>query len=153
MHIIIGSDHAGFQLKQSLITRLESAGHTTEDVGTHSEESCDFPDVAFAAGERLVETLQTDPTARGILLCGSGIGMSIAANKVKGVYAALATDEYMAAQGVEHDNANVLVLAGRINTHEQIDAMVDAFIAAEFNIEEKYRRRYKKVVDYEAVAE
>ncbi len=120
MHIIIGSDHAGFVIKQQIITQLESAGHTTEDVGTHSEESCDFPDVAFAAGKRLVETLKTDATARGILLCGSGIGMSIAANKIKGVYAALATDEYMAAQGVEHDNANVLVLAARINTLEHI---------------------------------
>ena len=149
MHIIIGSDHAGFAIKQDIIAQLHAAGHTTEDVGTHSEESCDFPDVAFAAGEKLVDILKVDSSARGILLCGSGIGMSIAANKVKGVYAALATDEYMAAQGVEHDNANVLVLAARINTPEQISAMVDAFLAAELNTEEKYRRRYQKVVDYE----
>jgi ribose 5-phosphate isomerase B len=149
MHIIIGSDHAGFAIKQQIIARLQDAGHTTEDVGTHSEESCDFPDVAFAAGERLVEVLKTDATARGILLCGSGIGMSIAANKVKGVYAALATDVYMAAQGVEHDNANLLVLAARINTPEQISAMVEAFIASQFSTEEKYRRRHEKVLHYE----
>lgn len=149
MHIIIGSDHAGFAIKQQIIARLQDVGHTTEDVGTHSEESCDFPDVAFAAGEKLVQVLKADSSARGILLCGSGIGMSIAANKVKGVYAALATDEYMAAQGVEHDNANVLVLAARINTPEQINAMIDAFLGAQLNIEEKYRRRFEKVVHYE----
>ncbi len=149
MHIIIGSDHAAFEVKASIIEQLQAKGHTVEDVGTHSVESCDYPDVAFTAGAALQKAIATDPGSRGILLCGSGIGMSIAANKIPGIYAALATDVYMAAQGVEHDNANVLVLAARVSSEPDMHAMVDAFLNASFLNEEKYVRRFKKVVDYE----
>ena len=149
MHIVIGSDHAAFEIKQSIIAQLETQGHTVEDVGTHSVESCDYPDVAFTAAAALKKAIATDARSRGILLCGSGIGMSIAANKVPGIYAALATDVYMAAQGVEHDNANVLVLAARVSSEPDIHAMVDAFLNASFLNEEKYVRRFQKVVHYE----
>src|SRR4051812_26377649 len=106
MRIVIGADHAGFPLKKELSTYIRQLGHEVVDVGTHSADPVDYPDYAEALGTTLL-----DGTAeRGVLICGSGVGASVAANKVPGIQAGLCHDTYSAHQGVEHDNMNVLVL-------------------------------------------
>ena len=141
MRVVIGGDHAGFQLKQIISESLRSAGHTVIDVGTDSEEPVDYPDYAETLGKVVVEG-QAD---RGVLICGSGVGASVAANKIPGIRAGLCHDSYSAHQGVEHDEMNVLVLGARVIGIALAQELVDGFLAAQFNHEERHRRRLQKI--------
>jgi RpiB/LacA/LacB family sugar-phosphate isomerase len=146
MKVVIGSDHAGFALKEVIKTYLVKQGLDVTDVGTNSTVSVDYPDIARAVGE----TVAVGNAERGILICGSGVGASIAANKVRGVRAAICHDAYSAAQGVEHDDMNVLTLGGRVIGEELARSLVDAFLEASFSNEERHLRRLRKVLAIEA---
>jgi len=128
MKIAIGFDHAGFPLKQTVLDAVHNAGHEPIDKGTNSAESVDFPDFAEAVGR----AIQSGEAERGILVCGSGVGACIAANKMKGVYASICHDTYSAAQGVSHDDMNVLCLGGRVIGPELAKALISAFLGAEY---------------------
>ncbi len=141
MRIAIGSDHAGFQLKETMSTYLRESKHQVIDVGTHSTEPVDYPDFAEAIGKALTEGLAD----RGILICGSGVGASVAANKIPGIRAGLCHDTYSAHQGVEHDDMNVLVMGARVIGVELARELVRAFLGAEFMGEERHRRRLEKI--------
>ena len=141
MKIAIGSDHAGFELKESLRVFIESLGHEIIDVGTDSTESVDYPDYA----EKVAVEIITGRADRGVMLCGSGVGASVAANKVPGIRAANCEDYYSAHQGVEHDQMNVLVMGGRIIGGSVASDMVRAYLSAEFCAEERHLRRTAKV--------
>lgn len=141
MRIVIGADHAGFDLKQILAAYLRHHGHEVIDKGTDSDEPVDYPDFAEAVGCALL----AGEAERGVLVCGSGVGASISANKLPGVRAGLCHDTYSARQGVEHDDMNVLVLGARIIGIEVARGLVDHFIAAKFNGEERHRRRVDKI--------
>jgi ribose 5-phosphate isomerase B len=148
----IGSDHAGYQLKETIKKLLDERGEQYTDLGTNSEESVDFTDYAFAVAEKVGQSsaaLGAPNPDIGILVCGSGVGMDIAANKVKGVRAALATTPYMGRQSREHDDANVLVLAGRVITPEQATEIAKEFLDARFGGEERHARRVQKIINYE----
>ena len=149
MKIVMGSDHAGFTLKEELKEVVEALGHEVLDVGTHSGESVDYPDYAEKVG---IEIL-SGRADRGILLCGSGVGASVAANKMPGIRAANCEDYYSAHQGVEHDDMNVIVLGGRIIGGAIAADMVKAYLAAEFTHEERHERRLAKVNAIEARAD
>jgi RpiB/LacA/LacB family sugar-phosphate isomerase len=138
--IVIGSDHAGFELKAVLAAHVAALGFAVEDVGTDSTAPVDYPDFALALGRAVLAR-----QGRGILICGSGIGASVAANKLKGIRAGLAHDAYSAHQGVEHDNMNVLVLGSRVIGVELAKDLVARFLAARFTGEERHRRRLDKV--------
>ncbi len=145
MRVVVGADHRGYELKDEIATALKRAGHELLDVGTNSAESVDYPDYARAVGEAL-----TDGRAeRGVLVCGSGVGASIAANKIRGVRAALCHDTYSAGQGVEHDDMNVLCLGSRVVGSELALELVNAFLDARLSDEERYRRRLEKVAAME----
>jgi ribose 5-phosphate isomerase B len=148
MKIALASDHAGFQLKQGLVTYLRDAGHEIIDLGVDSDATrADYPDVAKAIGDAVLN----GKAERGVLLCGSGVGASVAANKIQGIYAAICHDVYSAAQGVEHDNMNVLCLGGRIIGISLAEKLVDAFLNAQFNTETgRYQTRFKMIQDMEA---
>lgn len=141
MRIAVGSDHAGFELKQLMKGFLEELGHEVRDLGTHDTESVDYPDYAKAVG-RMVRTGQA---VRGILICGSGVGACVAANKIQGIRAGLCHDTYSAHQGVEHDDMNVLVLGGRVIGEQMARELVRAYVGASFTGEERHRRRLAKV--------
>ena len=128
MKIAIGFDHAGFPLKQTVLDAVRKAGHEPIDKGTDSTASVDFPDFA----EKVGRAIQSGEAERGILCCGSGIGACIAANKMKGVYASICHDTYSAAQGVSHDDMNVLCLGGRVIGPELANALILAFLGAEY---------------------
>jgi len=128
MRIAIGSDHAGFILKGSLVKYISGLGHQVMDLGTDSLTSVDYPDFAELVGS----TIQAGEAERGIVICGSGVGGCIAANKMKGIYAAICHDAYSASQGVEHDNMNVLCLGGRVIGEDLAKVLVDRFLAARF---------------------
>ena len=128
MKIAIGFDHAGFPLKQTVLDAVRNAGHEPIDKGTNSAESVDFPDFAEAVGR----AIQIGEAERGIIVCGSGVGACIAANKMKGVYASICHDTYSAAQGVSHDDMNVLCLGGRVIGPELANALIHAFLGAEY---------------------
>ena len=145
MRIVVGADHRGYELKDEIAAALRRAGHQVLDVGTNSADSVDYPDYARAVGEAL-----TDGRAeRGVLVCGSGVGASIAANKIRGVRAAVCHDAYSARQGVEHDDMNVLCLGSRVIESELAQELVKAFIDARLLEEERYRRRLAKVAEME----
>ena len=141
MRIAVACDHAGFILKAPIIHLLEENGVEVIDLGTDNEESVDYPDYAKKLGQCIVDK-QAD---RGILICGSGVGASIAANKIKGVYAGLAHDTYSAGQGVEHDDMNVLCLGARIIGEEVAKGCVKAFIDASFSTDSRHHRRVDKI--------
>ncbi len=146
MKIIIGSDHAGFELKEMLRQELTASGYELIDVGAYAyDKDDDYPDSA-AAVARAVAGGQGE---RGILLCGSGVGASIAANKIKGVRACLCHDIYSATQGVEHDNMNVLCLGGAIVGPALARKLVAGFLAAKYQAEERFERRLQKVLALE----
>jgi ribose 5-phosphate isomerase B len=146
--IALGSDHAGFGLKQHLGPFIAALGHHVVDVGTHSLEPVDYPDFAEKVGLAVVR----GDVERGIVVCGSGIGASIAANKIPGVRAGNCSDHYSAHQGVEHDAMNVLVLGGRIVGTAVAEEMVRAFLDARYTGEERHARRLAKVNAIEARA-
>jgi ribose 5-phosphate isomerase B len=141
MRVAVATDHGGFPLKQAVLEAIQEAGHEVLDLGTHSLESVDFPDYAEKAGL----ALQQGRADRAVLLCGSGVGISIAANKINGVYAAVCHDTYSAHQGVEHDNMNALCLGGRVIGTELAKELVRAFLSASFQLEERFQRRAEKV--------
>ena len=141
MKIVVGADHAGFVLKQEVAEMLRRAGHEVLDVGTDSTAPVDYPDSAEAVGRAVME----DRAERGVLVCGSGVGASVAANKLPGIRAAVCHDVYSAHQGVEHDDMNVLVLGGRIIGPALAMDLVRAFVAARFTGEERHARRLAKV--------
>ena len=147
MRIAIGADHGGYGLKSDLIQYLEEQGHEAFDVGAHSlDPADDYPD--FAKG--LAQHVAARKAERGIMVCGSGVGASVAANKVKGVRASVCHDTYSAHQGVEHDDMNVLCLGARIVGLELARELVAAFISARFTGEERHQRRLGKVKAMEA---
>jgi ribose 5-phosphate isomerase B len=146
MKIAIGGDHAGFELKTELIPLIESLGHEVIDCGTDSEAPVDYPDYSRAVGE----TVTSGKADRGIVVCGSGAGATIAANKIKGVRAALAHDVYTAHQGVEHDDVNVLTMGSRVIGPAIAREVVEAFLHAKFSGEERHVRRLAKVMKIEA---
>jgi RpiB/LacA/LacB family sugar-phosphate isomerase len=145
MNIVTGSDHAGFELKAVVNQELESLGHTVIDVGAHDTHPSDYPDFAEALSKEIVE----GRADRGVLVCGSGLGASIAANKVPGIRAGNCSDTYSAHQGVEHDDVNVLVLGSRVIGVEVAKEMVRAFLAANFSGQERHVRRLNKVLEIE----
>jgi|SRR5689334_11849124 len=145
MRIAIGSDHAGFELKKLLIEHLRQNGHQITDVGTDSTKPVDYPDYA----EALAVALLNGNSERGILICGSGVGASVAANKVPGIRAGLAHDAYSAHQGVEHDDMNILVLGARVIGVELAKDLCDIFLNANFTAEERHQRRLKKITSIE----
>ena len=145
MKIAIAADHGGFSLKQILIETVRAAGHDPLDLGTHSTESVDYPDYAKKIGD----AIRSGQAERGILLCGSGVGACIAANKIPGIYAGICHDTYSAHQGVEHDAMNVLCLGARIVGPEVAKELVEAFLAARFTAEERHVRRVGKVREME----
>jgi len=147
MNVVIGADHAGFHLKERLKVKLEERGLTIVDVGAHTyDKSDDYPDFAEAVGRQVIQSAGN----RGILVCGSGVGACIAANKIKGVRACLCHDIYSATQGVEHDDMNVLCLGGLIVGEALALRLVDGFLSAIFMDQGRYRRRLEKVLRIEA---
>jgi ribose 5-phosphate isomerase B len=141
MRIAIGADHAGFGLKQILADYLSQLGHEVVDKGTDSDRPVDYPDFAEAVAKVLLD----GEAERGVLICGSGVGASVSANKIPGIRAGLCHDSYSARQGVEHDDINMLVLGARVIGVELARDLVDHFLAARFNGEERHRRRVEKI--------
>jgi ribose 5-phosphate isomerase B len=141
MRIAVAVDHAGFPLKDEVVRVVEDAGHDVIDLGAYSTEPVDYPDFALKLGRTILE----GKAERGILVCGSGIGACIAANKIKGIYAGLCHDVYTAHQGVEHDDMNVLCLGARVIGPALVPDLVQAFLGAEFSTAERHHRRVAKV--------
>lgn len=146
MKLVIGADHAGFELKTALTAFLENSGHQMLDVGTYSTNPVDYPDFALAVGRAVLD----GQAERGILICGSGVGASVAANKIVGIRAGLCHDTYSAHQGVEHDNMNVLVLGARVIGIALSQELVSTFLRAKFTNEERHMRRLNKVLAIES---
>ncbi|HLZ13661.1 MAG TPA: ribose 5-phosphate isomerase B [Candidatus Acidoferrum sp.] len=146
MKIVIGADHAGFQLKNAVGDFVRSLGHSVMDVGAFNENPSDYPDFAVLVGNAVLE----GKGERGILICGSGVGVSVAANKIKGIRAAVCHDTYSAHQGVEHDDMNVLVLGSRVIGAKLAEDLVKAYLGANFTNEERHKRRLAKVAAIEA---
>jgi len=147
MRIAIACDHAGYVMKEYLVKFISEKGHEVIDLGVDSAETrSDYAAAAQVVGK----AVSAGEAERGVLICGSGVGASIAANKMKGVYAAICHDTYSAAQGVQHDNMNVLCLGGRVIGEITAENLVDAFLSATFNTDvERYVRRFKMVQDME----
>jgi ribose 5-phosphate isomerase B len=141
MRIVVGSDHAGFLLKQEVAESLRRDGHEVLDVGTDSTAPADYPDSAEAVGNAIRE----GTAERGVLVCGSGVGASVAASKLPGIRAAVCHDAYSAHQGVEHDDLNVLVLGARVVGPALALELVRTFVGARFSNEERHVRRVGKV--------
>jgi RpiB/LacA/LacB family sugar-phosphate isomerase len=147
MRIVIGSDHAGFEMKKTVVRRLLKVGELeVVDVGSYNTDPVDYPDYAEAIGL----AIQEGRAERGIIICGSGIGASVAANKLPGVRAGLCHDTYSARQGVEHDDMNVLALGARVIGPELARELVIAFVRATFSGGERHRRRLAKIQALEA---
>jgi ribose 5-phosphate isomerase B len=141
MKIVVGSDHAGFALKNVMGDLIRSLGHSVLDVGAFNENPSDYPDFAEAVGRAVLD----GRAERGVLMCGSGVGASVAANKLTGIRAAVCHDTYSGHQGVEHDNMNVLVMGSRIIASKLAEDIVRAYLAAKFTNEERHVRRLAKV--------
>ncbi len=141
MRLVIASDHAGVLLKQQVADYLRARQQPIEDLGTDSEKPVDYPDYAEAVGRKLLE----GEADRGILICGSGVGASVAANKIPGVRAGLCHDHYSAHQGVEHDDMNVLVMGGRVIGESVALELVRAFLDARYTGETRHQQRLAKV--------
>jgi ribose 5-phosphate isomerase B len=149
MRIVLGGDHRGFALKNRIADHLRSQGHEVIDVGVNSDEPVDYPDIAVAVSRKI----QAEEAERGFLVCGSGVGACIAANKLAGIRAAVCHDTYSARQGVEHDDMNLLCMGSRVIGDELALEVANAFVNATFSGEERYRRRLEKVQKLERHAE
>ncbi len=146
MRIAIGADHGGYPLNETVIRELNAAGHEILDFGTHvGSRPDDYPDYALKVGQ----AIQANQADIGILICGSGVGAAVAANKLTGIRAALCSDTYSAHQSREHDDCNVLCLGARVTGSELALDIVRAFVAARFTGEERHRRRLEKVASME----
>src|SRR5271165_2130819 len=148
MKLVIGADHAGFELKEEVRAHLAEAGHEIVDLGAYN---ADFPDDYPDFAEKVGDAIKDGVAKRGILICGSGVGVCVAANKIPGIRAGMCHDTYSAHQGVEHDDMNVIVLGARIIGAALAYEVVDAFIKAEFQAkEERFKRRFNKLMAIEA---
>ena len=145
MKIAVAGDHAGFSMKELLIRELTHDGHQILDLGAHDETPSDYPDFARAIGQ----ALNSGKAERGILVCGSGVGASIAANKIKGIRAGLVHDTYSGHQGVEHDDMNVLCLGARVIGIASALEIARVFLKAAFSGAERHKRRVGKILDIE----
>jgi ribose 5-phosphate isomerase B len=145
MKIAVGCDHAGFGMKSELIPWLKKLGHDILDLGTNSLEAVDYPDFARAVGQAVV----SGQAERGIIICGSGIGACVAANKMKGIRAGVSSDTFSARQGVEDDDVNTLCLGARVIGSELARDVVTSFLNAKFSHLERHQRRLNKVLDIE----
>ncbi|MBV9782648.1 MAG: ribose 5-phosphate isomerase B [Acidisphaera sp.] len=145
MRLVIGSDHAGFPMKAAVLTHLRGRGHEVIDVGSHDDRPVDFPDIA----RKLVDIIKRGEAARGIMVCGTGVGASIAANKVRGIRAAVCHDVHSAHQSVEHDDVNVMCLGAQIVGPWLACDLLDAYVGAEFSTDEDCRRRVAKLGEME----
>jgi ribose 5-phosphate isomerase B len=145
MRIALGCDHGGFPLKSRIVKVLQAEGHDIVDCGTNDSCAVDYPDYAVKVGRVILE----GKADRGVLLCGSGVGISVAANKIPGIRAGVCHDSYSAHQGVEHDDMNVLCLGARIIGEELAVELVVAFVRAKFSNEERHVRRLGKVLEIE----
>jgi ribose 5-phosphate isomerase B len=148
MNIAVGADHAGFEMKERVRRYLELRGHTVLDMGTHSTESTDYPGYAF----RVAESVRDGTADRGVLVCDSGNGIAIAANKVEGIRAALAVNTWQGEMARRHNDANVLVLASKVTPQDQEDAIVQAWLDAPFD-GGRHARRVGQITDYERAHE
>jgi ribose 5-phosphate isomerase B len=147
MKIVVASDHAGFNLKEDVREYLTARGHEVIDLGVHSTEPSDYPDAAEAVGE----AIRGGVAKRSVLICGSGVGVCVAANKIPGIRAGMCHDHYSAHQGVEHDDMNVLVLGARVIGTETAHDVIESFLAASFvSTEPRFVRRFNKVMAIEA---
>lgn len=146
MKVACGFDHAGFELKETVLSVVRAAGHEPIDLGTDSAEPVDYPDYALAVGEAVV----SGEARRGILVCGSGAGVAVAASKIPGIWACCIHDHYTAAQGVQHDAVNVLCIGARVIGAKTAEDVVTAFLGAEVSEEERHVRRRAKVRAIEA---
>jgi ribose 5-phosphate isomerase B len=150
MKVAVGFDHAGFPLRKVVLDAVREAGHEPLDMGTDSDSPVDFPDYS----EKVGRAVQSGEAERGLLVCGSGIGACIAANKMKGVFASICHDTYSAAQGVRHDDMNVLCLGGRVVGPELAVSLIKAFLAAQYEGNEpggeRLARRVNKIQKIEA---
>ncbi len=145
MRVALGCDHAGYPLKGVVSEIVEQAGHQVVDCGTYSADPVDYPDSASDVCAAVLD----GRADRGIILCGSGVGAAVAANKITGIRAGLCHEPYTARQGVEHDDVNVLCLGGRVVGPSLLPDLVEGFLAAEFSGEERHQRRLKKVLALE----
>lgn len=141
MRIVVGSDHAGFPMKAAVIEHIRSLGHEVEDVGSYDEKPVDFPDIA----RKVTGAVTAGAADRGMLVCGTGVGASIAANKVRGIRAAVCHDIHSAHQSVEHDDVNVMCIGAQIVGPWLAMDLIDSFLKAEFSTDEDFRRRVKKL--------
>jgi len=148
MRIVVGSDHAGFSLKQRLLPELRALGHDIVDVGSYDPDPVDFPDIGSALCARI---LSGDCT-RGIMFCGTGVGAAIACNKVRGIRASVCHDIYTAHQCVEHDDVQVIALGAQIIGHTVAMELIRLFLSAEFSTSEEFRRRVAKLDDMDAIS-
>ena len=141
MRIAVGADHAGFELKRDLAAALAQQGHEILDVGTHSAAAVDYPDIA----EAVATAIRNGQVDRGLIVCGSGAGVCVAANKFPGIRAGVCHDAYTARQAVEHDDLNVMCLGARVVGPAVARVLVDAFVAANFSAEDRHLRRLAKI--------
>ncbi|MGB7344410.1 MAG: ribose 5-phosphate isomerase B [Pirellulaceae bacterium] len=145
IRLALGGDHAGFPLKQAVAEHFGNRVSQIIDCGTNSSESCDYPDFAISVARELVEGRAN----KGLMICGSGVGVSVAANKIPGIRACVCHDTYSAHQGVEHDDMNVLCIGGRIIGSELAFEIIEAFLNAKYEPQERHQRRLDKVLDIE----
>ena len=145
LRVALGGDHAGFPLKQAVAAKFSPLLTELIDCGTHDESSCDYPDFAIAVSRSIL----AGKVDRGIVVCGSGVGVSVAANKIPGIRAAICHDTYSAHQGVEHDDMNVLCIGGRIIGSELAFEIIEAFLAATYSPQDRHARRLEKVLAIE----
>ena len=141
MHIVIGSDHAGFDLKPAIVEHVRSLGHTVLDVGSYDANPVDFPDI----GRKVAKAVVSGEAERGLMVCGTGVGAAIAANKVKGIRAAVCHDVHSAHQSVEHDDVNVMCLGAKVVGAWLACDLVTAYLDARFSTDEDFRRRVAKL--------
>jgi ribose 5-phosphate isomerase B len=146
MRLVVGSDHAGWSLKGSLVAHIKSLGHEVVDVGSYDDKPVDFPDIA----RQVAAKVKSGEVDRGIMVCGTGVGASIAANKMKGIRAAVCHDMHSAHQSVEHDDVNVMCIGAKIVGAWLANDLVSAFLAAEFSTDEDFRRRVAKLHEMDA---
>ena len=141
MRLVIGSDHAGWPLKQAVIAHVRELGHEVVDVGSYDEKPVDFPDIARNVAAKIV----SGEAQRGLMVCGTGVGASIAANKIKGIRAAVCHDVHSAHQSVEHDDVNVMCIGAQIVGPWLANDLITAYLQAEFSTDEDFRRRVAKL--------
>ena len=139
--IAVGSDHAGYELKNQLIEHLKNRGYEVKDYGTYSEASCDYPDYA----KQVANAVAGGEAEQGLLVCGTGIGMNMVANKVKGIRAAVLSDEFSAEATRSHNDANILCLGARVVDYAKAEKLLDIFLDTPFSAEEKHIRRIGKI--------